>query len=56
MKNKKPKLITMEFRTSFGFFLDFFKPRARGAQITRVIIIFLLIVYIVKFYRFINNS
>lgn len=53
-KKTKPKFDTMGFRTSFGFF-DFFKPRARGG-ITRVIIIFLLIVYIVKFYRFINNS
>lgn len=54
MKNKKPKLITMEFRTSFGFF-DFFKLK-RGVGITRVILIFRLIVYIVKFYAFINNS
>lgn len=55
MKNKKPKLITMEFRTSFGFFLDFFKLK-QGGEITRVILIFRLIVYIVKFYAFINNS
>ena len=53
-KKTKPKFGTMGFRTSFGFF-DFFKLE-RGGGITRVIIIGLLIVYIVKFYRFINNS
>ena len=30
MKNKKPKFGTTEFRTSFGFFLDFFKLERGG--------------------------
>ena len=54
MKNKKPKLITMEFRKASVFLTS--SSSSEGVQITRVIIIFLLIVYIVKFYRFINNS